>query len=161
MRKSNRKIFIMVLVLAVVVSLGAYAANEGGEKTDKRVQSGAQGASCCASGYDSRGTDSNLREDDIRKLREERSLFFQKIEPLRQSFYEKSDTLRDELNKNNPDTEITARMQGDISDLRAQLAKERTKYFIKIKEINPNLLQGSCNSAISNKSSVGASCCQQ
>ena len=46
MRKSNRKIFIMALILAVVVSLGAYAANEGWEETDKSVQSGAQGASC-------------------------------------------------------------------------------------------------------------------
>ncbi len=158
MRKVNRKIFIMVLFLTAVVSLGAYAASGGEEKTDKRVQ---QGASCCGGGYDSRGTDSDLREDDIKKLREERSLFLQKIEPLRQSFYEKSDTLRGELNKKNPDTELAARMQGDISDLRAQLAKERTKYFIKIKEINPNLLQGSCNSATSNKSPTGASCCQQ
>lgn len=161
MRKSTMKIFIMVLILAVVVSLGAYAANEGGEKTDKRLQSGAQGASCCASGYDSRDTGSNLREDDIKKLREERSLFLQKIEPLRQSYYEKSVTLRDELNKKNPDAEIAARIQGDISDLRAQLADEQTKYIIKVKKINPNLLQGSCNSATSNKSSVGASCCQE
>ena len=161
MRKSNRKIFIMVLILAVVVSLGAYAANEGGEKTDKRVQPGAQGASCCASGYDSRGTDSNLKEDDIKKLREERSLFLQTIEPLRQSYYEKSVTLRDELRKKDPDTEIAASIQGDISDLHAQLAKERIKYIIKVKKINPNLLQGSCNSATSNKSSTGASCCQQ
>jgi len=161
MRKSTGKIFIMVLFLAAILSLGAYAANIAGEKTVKSLQPVAQGASCCAGGYDSRGTGSNLREDDIKKLREERSLFLQTIEPLRQSFYEKSDTLRDELGKKNPDTEITARMQEDISNLRAQLAKERTKYFIKIKEINPNLLQGSCNSGSSNKSSVGASCCQQ
>jgi hypothetical protein len=52
-------------------------------------------------------------------------------------------------------------MQGDISDLRAQLADEQTKYIIKVKKINPNLLQGSCNSATSNKSSIGASCCQE
>ena len=161
MRKSTMKIFIMVLFLAAVVSLVAYAANEGGEKTDQRVQPGAQGASCCAGGYDSRGTGSNLREDDIKKLREERSLFLQKIEPLKQSYYEKSVTLRDELGKKNPDAEIAARMQGDISDLRAQLADEQTKYIIKVKKINPNLLQGSCNSATSNNSSTGASCCQE
>jgi len=161
MRKSTGKIFIMVLFLAAILSLGAYAANIGGEKTVKSVQPVAQGASCCAGGYDSRGTDNKLREDDIRKLREERSLFLQKIEPLRQSYYKKSNMLNDELNKENPDTEIAARMQGDISDLRAQLVKERTKYFIKIKEINPNLLQGSCNSATSNNSPTGASCCQE
>jgi len=161
MRKSTRKIFIMVLFLAAVVSLGAYAAGGIEEKIDKRVQQDPQGASCCAGGYDSRGTGSNLREDDIKKLREERSLFLQKIEPLRQSYYEKSVTLRDELGKKNPDAEIAARMQGDISDLRAQLADEQTKYIIKVKKINPNLLQGSCNSATSNKSSIGASCCQE
>lgn len=161
MRKSTMKIFIMVLFLAAVVSLGAYAAGGIEEKIDKRVQQDPQGASCCAGGYDSRGTGSNLREDDIKKLREERSLFLQKIEPLRQSYYEKSVTLRDELGKKNPDAEIAARMQGDISDLRAQLADEQTKYIIKVKKINPNLLQGSCNSATSNKSSVGASCCQE
>ena len=161
MRKSTIKIFIMVLILAVVVSLGAYAANEGGDKTDKRVQPDTQGSNCCAGGYNSRGTDSDLKEDDIRKLREERNLFLQTIEPLRQSFYEKSDALRDELGKKNPDAEIAARMQGDISDLRAQLADEQTKYIIKVKKINPNLLQGSCNSATSNSSSTGASCCQQ
>ena len=161
MRKSTMKIFIMVLFLAAVVSLGAYAAGGIEEKIDKRVQQDPQGASCCAGGYDSRDTGSNLREDDIRKLREERSLFLQKIEPLRQSYYEKSVTLRDELGKKNPDAEIAARMQGDISDLRAQLADEQTKYIIKVKKINPNLLQGSCNSATSNKSSIGASCCQE
>lgn len=161
MRKSTMKIFIMVLFLAAVVSLGAYAAGGIEEKIDKRVQQDPQGASCCAGGYDSRGTGSNLREDDIKKLREERSLFLQKIEPLRQSYYEKSVTLRDELGKKNPNAEIAARMQGDISDLRAQLADEQTKYIIKVKKINPNLLQGSCNSATSNKSSIGASCCQQ
>jgi hypothetical protein len=161
MRKSTMKIFIMVLFLAAVVSLGAYAAGGIEEKIDKRVQQDPQGASCCAGGYDSRGTGSNLREDDIKKLREERSLFLQKIEPLRQSYYEKSVTLRDELGKKNPDAEIAARMQGDISDLRAQLADEQTKYIIKVKKINPNLLQGSCNSATSNKSSIGASCCQE
>ena len=158
MRKSTMKIFIMVLFLAAVVSLGAYAAGGIEEKIDKRVQQDPQGASCCAGGYDSRGTGSNLREDDIKKLREERSLFLQKIEPLRQSYYEKSVTLRDELGKKNPDAEIAARMQGDISDLRAQLADEQTKYIIKVKKISPNLLQGSCNSATSNKSSIGASC---
>ncbi len=161
MRKSTMKIFIIVLFLAAVVSLGAYAAGGIEEKIDKRVQQDPQGASCCAGGYDSRGTGSNLREDDIKKLREERSLFLQKIEPLRQSYYEKSVTLRDELGKKNPDAEIAARMQGDISDLRAQLADEQTKYIIKVKKINPNLLQGSCNSATSNNSSTGASCCQQ
>jgi len=161
MRKSTMKIFIMVLFLAAVVSLGAYAAGGIEEKIDKRVQQDPQGASCCAGGYDSRGTGSNLREDDIKKLREERSLFLQKIEPLRQSYYEKSVTLRDELGKKNPDAEIAARMQGDISDLRAQLADEQTKYIIKVKKISPNLLQGSCNSATSNKSSIGASCCQE
>ena len=161
MKKSTRKIFIMVLFIAAAVSLGAYAANEGGEKTEKPAQPGAQSASCCAGGYDSRGIGSNLREDDIRKLNEERSLFLQTIVPLRQGIYEKSVTLKDELDKENPDTDIAARIREDISDLHAQLAKKRTKYLIKIKEINPNLLQGSCNSATSNRSSIGASCCQQ
>ena len=161
MRKSNGKLIIMVLFLAAVVSFGAYAASGGEAKTDKRIQQDALNAGCCAGGYDSRSSGSNLGEDDIRKLSEERSLFLQTIKPLRQGVYEKSVTLRDELNKENPDTEIAASIQGDISDLHAQLAKERIKYLIKIKEINPNLLQGSCNSVTSNKSSIEASCCQK
>ena len=84
----------------------------GEEKTGKSLQPGTPGASCCAGGYDSGGTNSNLREDDIKKLREERSLFLQKIEPLRQSYYEKAIKLNDELSKKNPNAEITARMQG-------------------------------------------------
>ena len=67
--------------------------------------------------YDSGGINSNLKEDDIRRLREERSLFLQKIEPLRQSYYEKANTLNDELSKKNPNAEITARIHGDISGL--------------------------------------------
>ena len=161
MKKSTGKIFILVLFLAAIVTLGADAANEGEEKTGTSLQPGTQGASCCAGGYDSGGTSSNLREDDIKKLRKERSLFLQKIEPLRQSYYEKSVTLNDELSKKNPDAELAAKMQGDISDLRAQLANEQMKYLIKIKKINPSLLQGSCSSTTSNRSSNGASCCSQ
>ncbi len=161
MKKSTGKIFILVLFLAAIVSLGAYAANEGGEKTGTSLQPGTQGASCCAGGSDSGGTSSNLREDEIKKLRKERSLFLQKIEPLRQSYYEKSVTLNDELSKKNPDAELAAKMQGDISDLRAQLANEQMEYLIKIKKINPSLLQGSCSSTTSNRSSNGASCCSQ
>jgi len=161
MKKTTGKIFILVLFLAAIVSLGAYAANEGGEKTGTSIQPGTQGASCCAGGYDSGGTSSNLREDDIKKLRKERSLFLQKIEPLRQSYYEKSITLNDELSKKNPNAEVTARIEGDISNLRAQLAKERSKYLIKVKKISPSLLQGSCSSATSDRSSNGASCCSQ
>ena len=161
MRKSTGKIFIMVLFLAAVISLGAYAAGDSDEKIDKGIQQDSQGASCCAGGYDSGGINSNLKEDDMRRLREERSLFLQKIEPLRQSYYEKAITLNDELSKKNPNAEITARIHGDISNLRAQLAKEQTEYLIKIKKINPNLLQGSCNSTPSNRSSSGASCCAQ
>jgi len=156
MKKTTGKIFILVLFLAAIVSLGAYAANEGGEKTGTSIQPGTQGASCCAG-----GTSSNLREDDIKKLRKERSLFLQKIEPLRQSYYEKSITLNDELSKKNPNAEVTARIEGDISNLRAQLAKERSKYLIKVKKISPSLLQGSCSSATSDRSSNGASCCSQ
>ena len=83
----------------------------------------------------------------------------QTIEPLRQGIQEKSVTLRDELNKENPDTQIAAGIQGDISELQAQLAKERIKYRIKIKEINPNLPKGPCYSGTSNRSSIGGSCC--
>ena len=161
MSKSIGMIFIVVLFLAAVISLGAYAAGDGDEKIDKRIQQDPQGASCCAGGYDSQGANSNLQEDDIKKLSEERNLFLQKIEPLRQSYYEKAIKLNDELNKKNPNAEITARIQGDISNLRTQLVMERTKYLIKIKKINPNLLQGSCNSTTSNRSSSGASCCAQ
>ena len=51
MRKSTGKIFIMVLFLAAVISLGAYAAGDGDEKIDKDIQRDPQGASCCAGGY--------------------------------------------------------------------------------------------------------------
>ena len=121
MRKSIGMIFILILFLAAVISLGAYAAGDDDEKIDKRAQD-PQGASCCAGGYDSQGINSNLKEDDIKKLSEERSLFLQKIEPLRQSYYEKASKLNDELNKKNPNAEITARIKGDISNLRTQLA---------------------------------------
>ena len=160
MRKSNWKIFITVLFLAIVLCLGAYASNIGGEKTKKSLPPGSQGASCCTNGYEPSGTYSNLRGDEIRRLREERSLFLQKIKKLRQSYDEKAIKLNDELSKKNPNAEITARIHGDISDLRAQLAKEHNTYLNKIKKINPNLLQGSC-STTSKRSSVGAGCCSQ
>jgi hypothetical protein len=161
MRKSNWKILITVFFLAVVLSLGAYASNIGGKKTDKSLTPGSQGANCCASGYESSGTDSNLREDEMRRLREERSLFLQKIEPLRRSYYEKAIKLNDELSKKNPNAEITAKINGEISNLRTLLAKEHTEYLNKVKKINPYLLQGSCNSTTSTRPSAGASCCAQ
>ncbi|MCP4367065.1 MAG: hypothetical protein GY797_02960 [Deltaproteobacteria bacterium] len=161
MRKSTGKIFILVLFLAAFVSLWAYAAGDSDEKIDKRIQRDPQSENCCAGGYNSGGINNDPKKDDIKKLREERSLFLQKIEPLRQSYYEKAMTLNDELSKKNPNAEITAKIHGEISHLRAQFAKEQTNYLIKIKKINPNLLQGSCSSATSNRSSSGASCCAQ
>ena len=85
---------------------------------------------------------SNLSDEEIAKLDQQRSEFFKATEDIRQKLYEKELALRSELAKENSDTSKASNLQGDISKLRSDLDQKRLDYEIQAKKTSPNYDRG-------------------
>ena len=81
----------------------------------------------------------NLSDEEIQKLDEARTAFFEATRDLRRHIYQKRLALLSELSKENPSAEIAKALQQEISDLKAQLAQKRLDHILAIREINPDL----------------------
>ena len=97
-----------------------------------RAESGEQG-------YDYR---TNLNDEDIKALDEERSAFFKATEGIRQDLYSKQLELRSELYKENPDTTKAGALQKEISELESELDQKRIDHMIKVRKLSPNAGRG-------------------
>lgn len=84
----------------------------------------------------------NLSEADIEKLNEQRKAFFKNTQDLRNDIIAKELELRAELAKKNPDANVAASLQKELSELEAQFDQKRIEHRIKMREINPNAGQG-------------------
>ena len=93
-------------------------------------------------GFQGYGYPSDLKDEDIKKLDEQRSAFFEATKNLRNDLYEKRFELRSELVKQNPDAEKAGKLQKEISELRTQLDQKRIDHMIEMKKINPNVGRG-------------------
>ena len=85
---------------------------------------------------------SNLSDEEIAKLDQQRSEYFKSTENIRQKLYEKELALRSELAKKNPDTSKASNLQGEISKLQRDLDQKRLDYEIKARKTSPNYKQG-------------------
>lgn len=85
---------------------------------------------------------SELSNEDIQQLEEQRAAFFKETEALRNDIYQKRLELRSELAKDNPDVEKAKKLQSEISEIRSQLDQKRMDHMISLKKINPNLGRG-------------------
>jgi hypothetical protein len=81
-------------------------------------------------------------DEDIQKMDAQREAFFKSTEDLRQNLYEKRLALESEFAKKNPDAQNAAKLQKEISDLRAQIDQKRIEHMIEMKKINPGLGAG-------------------
>jgi zinc resistance-associated protein len=79
----------------------------------------------------------NLSEEEIAKLDQQRSEYFNATENLRQDLYAKQLELRSELAKENPDTSKASKLQSEISKLQSNLDQERLNYEIKARKSSP------------------------
>ena len=83
---------------------------------------------CGPRGYDSWG---NLSEDQLKQIEEERKAFFDATKEIRQQLYQKRLEIRSELAKKNPDAEVAAKLQKEISALKAQMGQKRLDHILK------------------------------
>jgi zinc resistance-associated protein len=89
------------------------------------------------------GYNSNLSDEGIAKLDQQRSEFFKATESTRQKLYEKELALRSELAKENPDTSKASNLQSEISKLQGNLDQKRLDNEIQARKSVPNYDRGS------------------
>jgi len=134
------KKLIVGLTVAAVIGIGTYAFGHmgGGYGYYGRMHGGPmmhQGY-YGEPGYDSR---SNLKEEDIKALEEERIAFLKATDSIRQNLYSKELELQSELYKENPDVAKAEALQKEISKLESELDQKRIGHTIKIRKLNPNV----------------------
>ena len=85
-------------------------------------------------GYGGQGYQSNMSEEDIAKLDEERRAFFEATSDLREQLYQKELELRSELAKPEPDAKKAAGIQKEISQLESEFDQKRLDHRIKMRK---------------------------
>ena len=84
----------------------------------------------------------NLDKDEIKKLDEERTAFFEATKELRRKIYQKRLEFASELAKEDPDVATASGIQKEISDFKAQMAQQRLEHILRVRKINPDLGRG-------------------
>ena len=84
----------------------------------------------------------DLSEDEIKKMDELRSTFFNQTEEIRKDLYAKELELRSELAKENVDSKKAENLQKEISKLEAELDQKRVDHMIRMKKIYPDAGRG-------------------
>jgi Spy/CpxP family protein refolding chaperone len=147
MKSFARNSMIAVVVVALV-GLGTYAM--AGPGWGRGMHRGWGGAVDCpgygygpgagyGSGYGPGYDDqSELTEEQLQKMEQERLTFRKETESFRNDLYAKELELRSELAKENTDVKKAAELQKEISNLEAQLDQKRLDHMIKMREINPD-----------------------
>ena len=81
----------------------------------------------------------NLSEEDLEKLDRERDAFLEATEGLREKVYAKETELRKVLATDDPDAKAAAKLQKEISELRAELDQMHVGHLIAVRKISPEL----------------------
>jgi hypothetical protein len=142
-RNIMSKKLILGLAIAAVIGIGTYAFGHMGGSYGNfdRMHGGPwmhQGY-YGDKGYDYRG---HLKDEDIKALEEERSVFFKATESVQQNLYSKELELRSELYKENPDVSKAGALQKEISELESTLDQKRIDHMIKMRKLSPNGSRG-------------------
>ena len=141
-RKIINKKILMVTVLAILsTATSAVAQWEMGQHHFGDMH---HGPGWHHQGYGPRAYDhwGNLSEDEIKQLEHERKAFFEATKEIRQQLYQKWLEIRSELAKKNPDAEMAAELQKEISALKGQMGQKRLDHILKLKKINPDVGRG-------------------
>jgi len=132
------KIFMVLAIVAVLgIAVSSFAGwGRGGGR--------GWGGNCGGSGYGSRGYggqgyQSDLSDEDIAKLNQERQAFSEATSDLRENLYQKELELRSELAKQDPDAKKAVAIQKEISNLESQLDQKRLDQRLKMKKGFPQL----------------------
>ena len=127
------KIFMVLAIVAVLgIAVSSFAGwGRGGGR--------GWGGNCGGSGYGSRGYggqgyQSDLSDEDIAKLNQERQAFSEATSDFRENLYQKELELRSELAKPDPDAKKAVAIQKEISNLESQLDQKRLDQRLKMKK---------------------------
>ncbi len=131
-----------ISVLVIIVAVFAIAATSfaGWGRGGGRGWGGncwGPGAGYGQRGYGGQGYQSNLSEEEIAKLNQERQAFFEATSDLREKLYQKELELRSELAKPEPDAKRSAGIQKEISGLKGELDQKRLDHRIKMRKDFP------------------------
>ena len=141
--KNIRNILIILVVVAVAgIGVNAFAHGQRGY--------GHHGWGDKGPGWHHRGWGGpgyghmmgDLSENEIKKMDELRSAFFNETEELRQDIYAKELELRSELAKENPDAKKAANLQKEISELESKLDQKRVDHMVQMRKIYPEAGRG-------------------
>ena len=137
------KKLIAGLTVAAVIGIGTYAFGHmgGGYGDYGRMH---VGPSMHQGYYGESGNNyrTDLKDEDLKALEEERTAFLKATESIRQNLYSKELELRSELYKENPDVSKAGALQKEISELESELDQKRLDHMIKIRKLNPNAGRG-------------------
>ena len=140
MNKKHKNVKIMLIAALAILFSGLYASADRGRGGDNHHRMH-QGQGWHHRGHDSTGYGKfdNLGEDEIKKLKAERTTFFEATKVLRRKIYQKRLELASELAKEDPDAAAAAGLQKEVSDFKAQLAQQRLEHILRVRKINPDL----------------------
>ena len=143
MDQNYKNIRILVIAAVAVLAFVAHASAEWGMGYGHHGWMH-QGMGRHYGGYGGPGYGAfgNLSEDEIKKMDEERTAFFDATKDFRQEIYQKRLELSSELAKKNPDAAKAAALQKDISGVKAQLEQKRLDHIIRLRKINPDFSRG-------------------
>jgi len=145
MKKGTKNKALMIITFVAVIGFGAYAFADWGMGPGMMGGWGHHGPGWHRDGYGSFGYGNrmgNLSDDEIQQMNTQREAFLKATEDLRQKTYEKELALQSEFAKENPDAKKAAKIQKEISELRAQLDQKRIDHMIEMRNINPNAGRG-------------------
>ena len=137
MGTKHGKLKIMLIAAITILFAGTYASAQMG------MGYGGQQGWGSGSGYGyGCALAANLNADDLKKLDDARTAFFEGTKDLRQNIYQKRLELASELAKQKIDPQKAAALQKEISDLRSRLSQKHLEFVLQMKKINPSLGMG-------------------
>jgi len=137
------KKLIIGLTIAVAIGIGTYAFGYmGGGYGNYGMMHGGPGMHQGYYGGPRSDYRSDLNDEDIKALDEERTAFLKATDRIRQNLYSKELELRSELYKESPDVSKAGSLQKEISELESELDQKRISYMIKIRKLDPNTGRG-------------------
>lgn len=144
MKKNHSKRSVVIMSMVAILGLGAYAyadwgMGNGHEGLHHGVNNQGISGRHHMEGYASEHMDQeNLSADQIEKLDHEYDVFLTETEGIRQELYKNEIELRDEMSKENPDSNKVLAVQKEISTLKGQIDSKAIEFRLKARKINPD-----------------------
>ena len=136
MNKEYRKLEIILIAIIAILFSVIHASADGGKGFNQH-RGMHQGR-----GWHHGGSGGPGCADEIQKLDEERTAFFEAAIDVRRKIYQKRLELASEIAKENPDAAKAAALQKEVSDFMAQMDQKHLEHILRVRKINPDLAMG-------------------